>query len=506
MKRETGSGEILGMLLACLFLFDPIIAFRDYLPDLIGYLLLFFSLSRLADLNDVFAESRRRAGRLIPVGALQLMGALLIYRLLPSMEEGMNAYESPTVLLLCTLLLGLSKLWLLLPALRGLWRGFGACALRTEGSSFDTQRRGRSLSERMSRCTTVFVLLSSVLPLLPELTLLATFDYHSAGKTEYPDWYTGGGAQGMDLYPYVDLFRFFVGAILLLVGLLWLILSLRALLAVRRDEELCRSLDERYAHEILPQTGMLKLRRFRTAFRCLKLGAVFSILLPIYFRAEFSDGMEGLEMEEVLSRGLKSHSYDLLPGLLCALLLLVGVLLLGDLLQKKRGFLLFSVLPIGVSAARLLCNARYMSRFYLKDALYDAEAYDAFLLLRVLQIAEAILLALLLLWVLLLLWRTVKAHTAVIYEGERARALSDRATAALHGKFKRKLLLSAAAFTLAAIAASVFLWLQLQISGLWILATLLGVLAAGLFFSLLNELFEQLTATYAREGMHNEPR
>ena len=50
------------LMAACVFLANPTVAFRDPLPDLIGYLLLFFGLSRLADLQDHFAESRKRIG------------------------------------------------------------------------------------------------------------------------------------------------------------------------------------------------------------------------------------------------------------------------------------------------------------------------------------------------------------------------------------------------------------------------------------------------------------
>ncbi|MBQ5892636.1 MAG: hypothetical protein IIW78_00105 [Clostridia bacterium] len=509
--KKSEKGRAWGMpclMLACVFLADPTVALRDRLPDLIGYLLLFFGLSRLADLNDHFAESRKRIGRLIPIGVLQIPAELLLYRWLPAMEGSMNAYESPTWLLLCTFLLGLAKLFLLLPAMRDLWRGFNACA-ETAGCDalLSPSRRERTLFERMQRLSGVFLALGASLPLLPELTLLVTFDYYSAGKTDYPDWYLGGGGgQGMDLYAHVELFRLLVGLLLLLFGVIWLALALRALLRTGRDEGLRTHLSARYADEILPQTGMLKLRAFRSSFRLLKLGAVFSILFPLYFRSAFSDGKEGLGLEEVISRGLESHSYELLPSLFCAILIPLGVLSLGRLLPNKRGFLAFSLLPICHSAAQLWVNAAYMSRFTLKDALYLPEAYDAFFLLRILRLAEIASILALLLWLLLLLRRLLLAHTAVVYEGQDARALSDRATAALHGRLQKKLVASAILFALAALAAAAFGWLQLEHSDLWMLAALVGAVAVGVFFSFMQDLQEEVTATYAREGVYKAER
>lgn len=491
------------LVLACLFLIDPIIAFRDFLPDLFGYLLLFVGLYRLADVGDAFAECRKRVKKLIAVGVLQLLAGLLVYVFLPRLEGSMNVYESPTVILLCTFLLSVAKCYYLIPALQDLWKGFSQSSILASGCALGQTRQGAAPLARARGMGTAFVLLSSILSLLPELTLLVTFDYHSAGKTDYPDWYVGGGGTaGMDLYAYADLFRLLLGALILILGLLWAVFYLIGIRKIQRDEALNDYLDARYAAEVLPLTGMLKLRRFDTSFLLLKIGAVFSVIFPIYFREASSDGTVGLDPDAVLSRGLKSQCYDLLPGLFCGVFLFLGVLILGDLLTRKKGYLLFCILPICISAARMIANEQYMSKYYLKDALYVAEAYDAFLLLRILALAEAISLGALLLLTLLLLRRLIRTHTAVVYEGEQARGLSERATKALHGRLDKKILLCLIFFILAAIAGAFFLWMQLQFSDLWILATVLGALAVCFFFSLLNEIKEQLSVSYAREGVN----
>lgn len=493
------------LMLACLFWIDPILGFRDVLPDVFGYLLLFLGLSRLSDIGDAFAESRKRAQKLILLGVLQILAQLLIYVFLPRIEGTMNAYESPTVILLCTFVLSVAKCYYLIPALRDFWKGISQAFLFAERDSSFRSGNGDAAFRRARGMGTFFLLLSSVCSLLPELTLLVTFDYHSAGKTDYPDWYVGGGGggAGMDLYAYVDLFRLLLGILILLIGLVWVAFYLIGLRRLQRDAAVTSYLEARYAAEVLPRTGMLKLRRFDRGFLLWRIGAIFSVLFPLYLRAPSADGTVGLQPDEVISRGLKSHFYDLLPTVFCGICLLLGVLVLRDLLEKRKGYLLFGILCVGVSALRMIFHARYMSTYYLKDALYIAEAYDAFLLLRILALAESILLCVLLILTLSLLRRLIRRHTAVIYEGEQARGLSERATRQLHARLDQKLLLCLLLFVLAGGANAFFFWMQLQYSDLWILATVLGAVAVGCFFSLLNDVKEQLCVSYAREGTYN---
>ena len=307
----------------------------------------------------------------------------------------------------------------------------------------------------------------------------------------------------MDLYAYVDLFRILLGILVLLVGLLWGVFYLVGLLRLQKDAALNSYLDTRYATEVLPRTGMLKLRRFDRTFLLWKVGAIFSVVFPIYLRDPSSDGTVGLPLDDVLSRGLKAQCYDLLPGILCGLCLLIGMGTLGDLLKRKSGYLPLCILALCASVMHMIVREQYMSRYYLKDALYIAEAYDAFLLLRVFAIAEVIVLCALLILTLFLVRRLIRCHTAVVYEGEQARELSARATQRLHKALDRKLLLCLIFFVLAGGAGVFFLWMQLQYSDLWILPTALGALAVGFFFSLLNDVREQLSVSYAREKMYN---
>lgn len=492
------------LVFACLFWIDPILGFRDVLPDVFGYFLLFLGLSRLSDIGDAFAESRKRVQKLILLGVLQILAQLLIYVFLPRLEGTMNAYESPTVILLCTFLLSVAKCYYLIPALRDFWKGISQASLLAERDPSSRSVGGDAAIRRASGMGTFFLLLSSVCSLLPELTLLVTFDYHSAGKTDYPDWYVGGGGgTGMDLYAYVDLFRILLGILVLLVGLLWVVFYLVGLLRLQKDAALLSYLDTRYATEVLPRTGMLKLRRFDRTFLLWKVGAIFSVVFPIYLRDPSSDGTVGLPLDDVLSRGLKAQCYDLLPGILCGLCLLIGMGTLGNLLKRKSGYLPLCILALCASVMHMIVREQYMSRYYLKDALYIAEAYDAFLLLRVFAIAEVIVLCALLILTLFLVRRLIRCHTAVVYEGEQARELSERATQRLHKALDRKLLLCLIFFVLAGGAGVFFLWMQLQYSDLWILPTALGALAVGFFFSLLNDVREQLSVSYEREETYN---
>ena len=71
-------GDVRGMGFICLalggiFLFNPIVAVVDVLPNVIGYLLIYAGLWRLADLNDEFASAHRLSRIMIWVGLLEII-------------------------------------------------------------------------------------------------------------------------------------------------------------------------------------------------------------------------------------------------------------------------------------------------------------------------------------------------------------------------------------------------------------------------------------------------
>ena len=94
--------------LAGLFLVDPVVAFRDYFPDAVGYLLICIALVPWADLDFRLERSLRCFRWLLCVGLGQLVAQWFVHHYLPGLGENLNPYEIPVSILLCSFLFGVA--------------------------------------------------------------------------------------------------------------------------------------------------------------------------------------------------------------------------------------------------------------------------------------------------------------------------------------------------------------------------------------------------------------
>ncbi|MBQ9131951.1 MAG: hypothetical protein IJX62_05730, partial [Clostridia bacterium] len=319
-KEKRRNGWLYWVALAGLFLADPSVGFYDWLPDAVGYLFLCVGLQRLADLNDSVEQAWRGFRAMAWVGVAQMGAAWVIHSYLPSLGTAANPYERPVAILLCVFLTGLARCCLLLPAFRRLFRGVQSLAELHGGSVMLAERRGKTLCQRMSARTARWIVLSSVLSVLPELAVLTTFEYNAAGKSEYPEWFAGGQSSvNFDWYTYVELFRLLVGVILAVICLMWIVGFFRLVFRLGRDASLRQGMESLYLERVAPRTGMLTLRRLRRSGMLISAGAVFA--------ASFRNSTVQVS-DTVHSQGVMVGSYELLPGAVCAAFVLFGVLFL----------------------------------------------------------------------------------------------------------------------------------------------------------------------------------
>lgn len=477
--------------LAGLFLADPSVGFYDWMPDAVGYLLLCVGLQRLADLNDSVEQAWRGFRAMAWVGVAQIVAAWVIHHYLPSLGTAANPYERPVSILLCVFLTGLARCCFLIPAFRHLFRGIQALAELHGGSVMLAERRGKSLSQRMSARTTRWILASSILSILPELAVLTTFEYNAAGKSEYPEWFAGGQTSvNFDWYTYVELFRLFVSMILIVICLLWVIGFLRWILCLRSDASLRQGIEALYQARVAPRTGMLTVRRLRRSAILINAGAIFA--------ASFRNSNVQVS-DTVHSQGVLMGSYELLPGVVCALLVLLGVLCLEIPKQKKLPCAASCLLLGGVSVAQALINNAYLSRFYPGDSLYREEAYWSFLGLRAVQVAEALATLLVIGCLLLALWQVVCLHTGPLRGTESDAEFSARAGSSLRRELKKQMWIVFALFFVAAVAQSLYTWMQLEHPWMWIIALVLWIFAIGKLIFTVKDILEEAQERYRED-------
>ncbi|MBQ9132001.1 MAG: hypothetical protein IJX62_05995, partial [Clostridia bacterium] len=150
----------------------------------------------------------------------------------------------------------------------------------------------------------------------------------------------------------------------------------------------------------------------------------------------------------------------------------------------------------GVSIAQILMNNAYLSRFYPGDSLYREEAYWGFLWLRTVQVAEALTTLLVIGCLLFALWQVVCLHTGALRGADTDLDFSSRAGCSLRRELKKQLWTVFALFAVAAVAQSVYAWLQLKQPWVWIIALVWSVLAIGKLIFTVKDILEEAQERY----------
>ena len=224
-KQRLGMGWLIP---GAVMLANPVVAFYDILPDCIGYLLVCVALFRLADLNSYIADALKRFRTLIWISMGGLLMQYFIYNVLAK-QPGLKPQEIPTMVLLCSFVIAVPQIYFAVPAWRDLFRGFWQLAERHGGQAvFHYGKRNTNLCERMRRASGVLVVLLALLPILPEFSVLTTFEYEFE-KLPF-DW-----------YQFIWLFRVTAIMVLTVLFLVWIT---REILLVQNIEKKvdCRTL------------------------------------------------------------------------------------------------------------------------------------------------------------------------------------------------------------------------------------------------------------------------
>lgn len=450
-KQKFGLGWLIP---GAVILANPVIAFYDILPDCIGYLLVCISLFRLSDLNSSIADALKRFRTLIWISAGGFLMQYYIYNVLAEVPK-LNPYEIPTAVLLCSFVMAVPQIYFAVPAWRDLFQGFWELAERHDGQAvFRYGKRNNNLCERMRRSSGVFVVLFAGLSVLPELSVLTTFEYEME-KLPF-DW-----------YQFVWLFRVSAAMVLTVLFLVWIIRLIRFVLLFSKDTPMMESIAMRYERDVLPESDMLTMRRLRFGIVFLVIGSALTLNICIE--------------EEIL-----------LPSILCAVFTAIGVLVFGTDLQNRKAFFVTCGALGTLSIAELFLN-KYYTKYYSYEASgWDPDAYNLFLGLRALQVVEAFLAAGLF-WLLLNLFSNfIKERVFEHYEGENTEAISARATERLHKSFGKYITICKILFFVSAVCIALESIFQLDYPWLWWISIPTVIAATIAFATFLYALLDHL--------------
>ncbi len=466
-KKKLGLGLLLP---AMLFLAEPIVAFTDLLPNCIGYLLLCAAILQVADLSDRINDAYERFKKMLWVSVGCFLAQLYINRVLVGGSEAMNAYERPVFLLICSFGLFLAHCYFLIPAYRDLFLGLNAVAERFGGSAvLLTNRRGRTHGERMAHAAGRFAFWNALLALLPEVSVLTTFEF-AVEKLPF-DW-----------YEFIGLFRTLAGMASGVVSLLFFICILRYTHRLLGDKPLMEGLEGRYTKEVLPNTYVLGMRRYRFAFLFLMVGAAFTVRIRMDER-------------------------DLLPTVIGAVLIGVGILWMGERLQGIKPLIGALCALAIISLLQRWRTAAYLELYLDAQAsLYSSEAFRAYLGVRILTALEILCTLGVFFLLLRFLYALVRERLHVMYGGADAREISANATARLHKRMRIKLYVCAGVFGLSAAASLAEVILGVLYPWLWWITLAVSLSAVIVFLSLLFALLDELDDRLSTERLYKQEK
>lgn len=453
--------------LGSIFLFHPIVELYDVLPDLFGYVLIYFGLWRLSDLSDEFTETMRLVRTMMWVSVGQMIAQWLLHVFLPSMTQtlnqtggSINQYEHPVWMLVISFAWAMLSWYFLIPTFKHLFAGFEALASRSESVALQKERRGVPLWKRMQKKSVYFAIMMPLFALLPEFSILTSFGMDS-----------GLGKTGFDWYDFIWMFRAVLGIAAGIVGLRWMISWIAFYIRILRDKAFCNALWDRYECEVLPRKNWLIYRRWSLAITLIFVGLLFA--------ADF-----------------RMDNHPILLTAICAALVFVGALVL----KTCNPVGLISLGVIGTALSVVSIQHQRLMREYLidhlpKDALYVPRAYHKFLTIRTLEVVEAGLLCIFLFTFFILFWNSVmkleKQIGKDVFSKDKKRYLT-------------KLILSLlvlSGFTVASCFNAIF---QLDFRFLWWIGFLLALILVFLFRSLMLDVKEEIYFCAQSEQMHRE--
>ena len=406
-SRAPRLGKYLGFSLiavGAVFLFDPFISVVDLLPDALGYLLMLLGLYRLSDLDERLMEATKGLRYLALIGVARLLSLFLAFGLVSPTEQ-------PVFVLLILFTLGVLDCIVLIP----MWKNFCGGLLylgSRNGATVMFDRRGlggrtrtRNIVERYTACTTVFFILREVLAILPEVTVLS----HEKGGVEVGD--------ATRFYDYVGLYRLVGGALSLILGIVWLIMTVRLVTKLKSDTPFFGALTEKYRTEVLTRGDLFAMRAVKSSLACLLVASVCA--LDIYL-----------------------DSVNILPDLLTALFLILSVVFIRRYAGKNLPALVASAAYGGVSGLSWYLQVTgYFNQGDLPDIIRDEDARLCWSHIVALETLAAILLVVAVVLILRSLYTMVKRYTGVYaFRDDPSSTYAAERTEAIHTLIRKKLL------------------------------------------------------------------
>lgn len=445
--------------LSLIFLFNPNITVVDPFPDFLGYILLSLSLIKLADLNETVAEAASIFNKMILIDAAKLFAIVWIFWISSPSEQ--NA-----AVLLWSFVFGVLEMVFLIPAFVKLFKGFveigyfhdnyailGAKAKRSGKSA------RRNYTERIRFFTIFFVAFKATSSFFPELITINFSEYLESH---------GNGI----LY----ILRMFTFIPVLVLGIVWIIKIINYFARISKDAEFTEALSASYCEKILPQSGIFIKRNVKLSFALLLIAAV-------------------------LSFDLRIQSINILPDVLAALTLLAFFVSINRKTKIKLGLpMALSALGAVSGVISMIFEIRFFKEYTWDSIFRSEEAMNAYVLMCVTAIINALIFAAIFAFVLLSLKSTIKAHTGIIAASNAVNEVARKSmNKSIYDELVRTLIIDACALGVYTVTDICYV-LFAKNFGAMMLINAIGVIAFGaMLIKTYFDIYEAVTARYVLE-------
>ncbi len=447
--------------LAVVFIFNPLIAVLDLLPDAIGYLVLCIALTRLADLYPQLAEARQKFWRMAGIDAAKLLSNLWMITMVVD-------HELPNTRLLLTFVFAVLEFIYAIPAWSALFEGLYAMIL-TDGELArylpPVRRRRRTektMPELCGRATVAFFIWRNVLAVLPELSSLSYAAFENSGYVTNAD---------RNIYDFRGLFLVVAIFLMCIVGVIWLVRTLRFTARLASDKALSVRVTERYTAEIIPREKLFVRRNLRFSLKLLVPAAICSIDL-------YLDGV------------------NILPDILGAFFIIWALLRLRRCLGGWQLPLALSALWGILSVGTAYLNFRFYDQYYIELIYRKPDAYYAYgnLAVSTLLTQFAFLAALLSLG-----WYLYRISRHYLQSSGR----ENREILAEH---RVKLIGFGILVLLSALGGVGYVFLQLRVEFIWLLDFALALILAIDVWKMMSEISEDILRAVGEDEFDDKTR
>jgi hypothetical protein len=417
--------NIIGIAIACLFIFNPNISVIDIFPDFIGYIILSLCVARLADINEILDEARVAFTRMIWIDLAKIIAIFWIF--------GMSVTDEYTSsLLLWSFVFGVFEILFAAPAFSKLFAGLfqignyypNEAILKRQNRLFSKKLRAKNKTERISSFTTVFIYAKAILSFLPELADIsnASYDELSSGT--------------VDLYQFIGLLRFFAFVPVLVIGLVWLARMIIYFVSLSKDKALVDALSDTYSNKILPKKGLFIKRGVHISFLIL----VIACILTVDFRLTVDGSM-------------LFNKINFIPDIIPAILFLIYFIVIKKYSNKNVKYkILSSVFYIIAATASFVCETYFFSEYSYTSIIRNDRALIMFCVMIGTVVLKGIAFCLVIMGVYKMLCDVISQHTGYVLGRENVTEATERQANELHRELKNPIKLMVASSILYAVS------------------------------------------------------